>query len=334
MPSTILPPPVSKPNAVGSRHRPVASPRPPEPQSQVSRGEDEELGRDASNAEWKTLLETYHPRNLRIDNIDWSALLWIVAMHLGCLAAPFFFSWSALGAFLVMHWLACSVGICLGFHRYLTHRSLNLAPPAKFFVLLCSSMAGQGSPLTWTAVHRLHHGRSDQDGDPHSPRDGAWWSHILWLFVRHPKQDLEALFRRYVPDRAADPMVQFFECTWSLWMVAPAAILYLAGGWPFVLWGMCVRMTVAYHSTWFVNSATHLWGYRSYETGDDSRNLWWVALVSYGEGWHNNHHAHPTLAPAGHRWWEVDPTWWVIRTLRFCRLASDVQDRIPAAKAY
>lgn len=324
MTTKLLTPPGSQPDATDSSHRHISSSSRDEPRGP--------MGRHASNADWKSLLASFHPRNLRWGNIDWSALLWIVGMHLGCLAAPFFFSWGALGTFLVMHWLACSVGICLGFHRYLAHRSLNLAAPVKFFVLMCGSMAGQGSPLTWAAVHRVHHGRSDKDGDPHSPKEGAWWSHILWLFVGRSKQDIQAIHHRYVPDRAADPMVLFFERTWKFWMVAPAVVLYLLGGWPWLLWGLCVRMTVAYHSTWFVNSATHLWGYRSYQTGDDSRNLWWVALVSYGEGWHNNHHAYPTLAPAGHRWWEFDPTWWIIRTLRFCRLASNVQDRRPAPK--
>jgi stearoyl-CoA desaturase (delta-9 desaturase) len=108
--------------------------------------------------------------------------------------------------------------------------------------------------------------------------------------------------------------------------------LYVLGGWPFLLWGLCVRMVVAYHSTWFVNSATHLWGYRNYETDDESKNLWWVALMSYGEGWHNNHHAHPRLARAGHRWWELDMTFYAIRVLQALRLAYAVDDRIPPAR--
>ncbi len=119
-------------------------------------------------------------------------------------------------------------------------------------------------------------------------------------------------------------------------MVAGVSLLAIGAvlnGWTgalsMLLWGMCVRMTFAYHSTWLVNSATHMWGYRNYETRDRSRNLWWVALLAYGEGWHNNHHAHPTLAPAGHRWWEVDITWWSIKLLRFLGQATDVQDQVP-----
>jgi stearoyl-CoA desaturase (delta-9 desaturase) len=99
-----------------------------------------------------------------------------------------------------------------------------------------------------------------------------------------------------------------------------------------LIWGMSVRMVAAYHSTWLINSATHLWGYRNYDTRDESRNLWWVAILAYGEGWHNNHHAHPAIAPAGHRWWELDMTWWAIRVLQAVGLAWDVRDQIPKGR--
>jgi stearoyl-CoA desaturase (delta-9 desaturase) len=128
-------------------------------------------------------------------------------------------------------------------------------------------------------------------------------------------------------------MMQFFEKVYGPILFLTGAVLFAIGGLPMLLWGLCVRMVIAYHGTWFVNSATHLWGYRNYETTDESRNLWWVALFAFGEGWHNNHHAHPSVAPAGHRWWEVDMTWWVIKGLRFCGLAYDVKDRIPERNA-
>jgi stearoyl-CoA desaturase (delta-9 desaturase) len=219
--------------------------------------------------------------------------------------------------------------VCLAYHRYLSHRSFKLKPPAEFFVLLCGTLSGEGSPLTWAATHRLHHQRSDHHGDPHSPLEGKWWSHILWLFLYRSPQQHEQLIKRYVPDLAQRPMMQFFERTYGWWLLVTGLTLLAVGGLPMLLWGLCVRMVVAYHGTWFVNSATHLWGYRNYETTDESRNLWWVALFAFGEGWHNNHHAHPSIAPAGHRWWEVDMTWWVIKALKFCGLAYDVKDRIP-----
>jgi stearoyl-CoA desaturase (delta-9 desaturase) len=135
--------------------------------------------------------------------------------------------------------------------------------------------------------------------------------------------------RRYCPELINRPLVNFFERTFPLWLWGSGITLltagWLLGGWQlglsWLVWGMCVRMVAAYHSTWFVNSATHLWGYRNYDTRDASRNLWRVAILAYGEGWHNNHHAHPSVAPAGRKWWEVDITWWSIRLLKAVGLA-------------
>jgi stearoyl-CoA desaturase (delta-9 desaturase) len=272
----------------------------------------------------------FQPDKLTWKNVDWTVLGWMVAMHAGCLFAPFYFTWQALAVTLVLYWLTASVGVCLGYHRYLAHRSFKLKSPAEFFVLLCGTVSGEGSPLTWAATHRLHHQRSDHDGDPHSPLHGKIWSHLTWIFLRHSKQEHQLLIDRYAPDLAARPMMQFFEKAFGPLLFIVGGILFLIGGLPMLLWGLCVRMVIAYHSTWFVNSATHLWGYRNYETTDESRNLWWVALLAFGEGWHNNHHAHPSVAPAGHRWWEFDATWQVIKFLRFAGLATDVKDRLPA----
>jgi len=265
--------------------------------------------------------------------LDWGTVLWIAAIHAGAVAAPFYFTWSAFGVFLLLSYLTGSWGICLTYHRCLTHRSLKLAWPVRWFFVFTGAMAGQGTPLAWTALHRIHHARSDKDGDPHSPRDGAWWSHIWWVFRAAQGSKYQAMLKRYVPDLMNDPVMLVFEKTYGLWMLGGALALYALGGLPFLTWGLCVRMVLVYHSTWFVNSATHLWGYRNYETTDDSRNLWWVALLTYGEGWHNNHHAFPRLAPAGHRWWEFDATYWVIRGLEACGLATEVCRTIPEHNA-
>jgi len=275
------------------------------------------------------LIAAFSPSNLRWNNVDWIVLGWIAIMHVGALAAPFFFSWSAIGVALLLHWATGSLGITLGYHRYLSHKSLKLRAPAKFLTLLCGSLSGEGSPLVWAATHRLHHQKSDQEGDPHSPLDGPWWSHIWWLFAARTPAQRDMLFARFAPDLTRDKMIMFFERTYVHTLILSGIVLYALGGWSWVLWGLCFRMVAMYHSTWFVNSATHLWGYRTYETRDESRNLWWVALLSYGEGWHNNHHAHPHTARAGHKWWELDPTFWAIRTLQVCGLAYDVDDRIP-----
>ncbi|MGE0374198.1 MAG: acyl-CoA desaturase [Planctomycetaceae bacterium] len=279
------------------------------------------------------ILARFDRANLTFGNIDWIVLGWMVLMHAGALAAPFFFSWNVLGIAIVLHWFTCSIGICLGYHRFLAHRSLKLVTPVRVFVNLCGVLSGEGSPLMWAAVHRVHHAKSDEPGDPHSPLDGPWWSHLLWLFVRHDEKQREVLYRQYIPDLAADPVLRMFERTYAYWVFGSAALLYVIGGWPLLLWAGCARLVFAYHSTWFVNSATHLWGYRNYETTDQSRNLWWVALLAYGEGWHNNHHAYPRFARAGHKWWEVDMTWYAIKTLRSLGWAYEVDDRLPAKAA-
>ncbi len=279
------------------------------------------------------VIESFRRHRLSLQNVDWVVLTWMVAMHAGFLAAPFFFTWQAVGVALFLHWLTCSVGICLGYHRCLSHGSFKLAAPVRFFCTLCGVLAGQGSPLTWSAVHRLHHGRSDKVGDPHSPRDGVFWSHILWLFNRHSSQQRDMLYRSYAPDLSKDPLLRFFEQTYMLWLIAFAGAMFAVGGWPLLLWAVCARIVVAYHTTWLINSASHLWGYRSYATTDDSRNLWWAGLLAYGEGWHNNHHAWPRLACYGHRWWEFDITWQAIKLLRALGLATNVDDRIPAPGA-
>jgi len=289
----------------------------------------------------EALLAAFHSDQLKWGNTDWVVTGFLIGIHLGALAAPFFFSWTGLIICLVMHWLTCSIGICLGYHRYLAHKSMKLKAPAEFFAMLCGTLSGEGHPINWAATHRLHHQKSDQEGDPHSPfHGGAWWSHIMWLFPKRSTETSEVLYRRYAPELVDRPMMKFFQKTFAVWLWGSGLVLLAAGwmiaGWQFgvslLTWGMCVRMVAAYHSTWFVNSATHLWGYRNYDTRDESRNLWWVAVLAYGEGWHNNHHAHPSIAPAGHRWWEFDITWWSIKALRAVGQAYDVKDRIPQGR--
>lgn len=293
-----------------------AEPKPASPMSETARAKAE-------------IWDALDPSHLRWDNIDWVVFGFTASVHLGALAAPFFFSWSGLAACILLHWVTCSIGVCLGYHRCLAHKSLKLKQPAEFLTLVCGSLSGEGSPLQWAATHRVHHQRSDLKGDPHSPFDGTFWSHVTWLFIRHKPDYCEKLYKQYAPELAERPLLQFFQKTQVFWLVACGLVLLALGGLPMLLWGMCVRMVFAYHSTWFVNSATHLWGYRNYDTRDESRNLWWVALLSYGEGWHNNHHAHPSLAPAGHRWWEIDMTWWAIKFLKAIGQAYDVRDKIP-----
>lgn len=278
------------------------------------------------------VVETFGVEPITLKNFDWVVLIWMSFVHIGAVVALFNFSWTGLGLCALFHWITCSLGITMTFHRCLSHRSFKLKNPAKFFALLCGVLAGEGTPLRWSAVHRVHHGHSDQPGDPHSPLEGPWWSHLWWMFIDQGNHFNKRLLERYVPDLYKDKTLMMFERTYAFWVFGSVFVFYALFGWAGVLWGVCMRMVISYHSTWFVNSATHLWGYRNYETTDQSRNLWWVAILSYGEGWHNNHHAHPSIAPAGHRWWELDPTMWAIRGLELIGQATEVKDEIPFAQ--
>ena len=265
-------------------------------------------------------------------DLDWPAVIWIGAIPLAALAAPFYFTWSGLAICLSLYWVTGGLGVCLGYHRLLTHGSFQTSPAMRFLFAWLGGISGEGSAVAWVANHRKHHAFSDQEGDPHSPRDGGLWSHILWMFPGHAPGELEAHAKRWAPDLVKDKGVLFLHHTFLLWHFLIGGAL-LASGWllydrftgiSWLLWGLAMRMVIVFHVTWFVNSASHMWGYRNYETTDDSRNLWWVGLLAFGEGWHNNHHAYQRMAAHGHRWWEFDPTYWVIRGMEALGLVWDV----------
>ncbi|MEO8268216.1 MAG: fatty acid desaturase [Aureliella sp.] len=270
----------------------------------------------------------------RANNINWAAATWLVMIHVGALAAPWTFSWSALAVLVFMHWVCGGVGICLGYHRLLTHSSFQTQRWVRRAIATIGCLAGEGPPMMWVANHRLHHARSDQDGDPHSPHDGGWWSHASWLAYKVGGKDQGEYFRKWAPDLYQDRYIRLLDYGFipinvigSLMFVG---IGYAIGGGAlaisWLVWAVFLRMVLVLHATWLVNSASHMWGYRNYETRDDSRNNWWVALVTYGEGWHNNHHAHPRMAKHGHKWWEVDATYNMIRLMKKCGIAWDIID--------
>lgn len=287
---------------------------------------------DQSEAMDAELTERRHPRFG--EKINWGPAIWLIVMHAVALTAPWTFTWSALILMVTLHWVTGSIGICLGFHRLLTHTGFIVPQWLRRSIAVVGTLAGEGGPVLWTANHRRHHAFSDQEGDPHSPQDGTWWSHMFWLAFTTHSGDVDSYLKRWAPDLAKDRFMMGLE-KWFLPLhivaaVAITAIGYAFGGWPlalsFFVWGVALRMVLVLHVTWAVNSASHLWGYRNYKTRDDSRNLWWVAVTAYGEGWHNNHHAHPRLAQHGHKWWEFDITYQLIRFMRAVGLAKDVVD--------
>ncbi|QDU30751.1 Fatty acid desaturase [Anatilimnocola aggregata] len=272
--------------------------------------------------------------------INYASIIWIVLLHVGALAAPFYFTWEGLGLMLFMHWVTGCVGVTLGFHRLLTHSSFQTWKPVRYFLATVGGFAGEGDVIEWVANHRQHHAHSDQEHDPHSPRDGSWWSHMWWLCWTFPSEAQVRHHKRWAPDLVKDRGM-----VWVGRMFLPSQFilggLFMAAGYgvglltktdpwfmatSFVVWGVFVRMVAVLHTTWFVNSASHIWGYRNYETTDDSKNNWWVAIIAYGEGWHNNHHAWPRMAPHGHRWWEFDVTFRIIRLMQWTGLAWNVVD--------
>ena len=254
----------------------------------------------------------------------------LAAIHIGALAAlvPTLFHPSALVVAGIASYCTGVLGVTLCYHRVLTHRSVRLRRPLEYLFALFGTLALQGDPIRWVAVHRKHHAHADGDGDPHSIHLGFKWAHVDWLYRHNIAYPSDEEIARYAPDLHADPFYRALAYLAAPLQLVLAGIFFWLGGWSWVVWGVFVRLVVSYHSTWLVNSAAHMLGYRSYRTSDRSTNCWWVALLSFGEGWHNNHHAFPFSARHGLRWFEVDMTWWHVKVLAFLRLADRI--RIPS----
>ena len=266
---------------------------------------------------------------------NWVFFVTIALFHLLAIAAivqsSFQFQWSSVVVFLAMWIFAQNVGIGMSYHRQLTHRGYITPRWVEYVMAGCGTMALQGGPLYWVAVHRMHHQYTDKPGDPHSPRDGAWWSHMGWILEGSLHNDSRVL-SRYAPDLAKDPVHEWLSHYHWVPVTAVGVALLLGGaaygGWAtgisWVLWGVFLRVTIGMHVTWLVNSATHMWGSRRFNTKDDSTNNWLVALLTGGEGWHNNHHAHPVSARHGMAWYEVDFNYMGIQLLQLFGLARNV----------
>ena len=280
--------------------------------------------------------ETFSPN--RNGPVVWTTMIAFSVFHLMSIWALFYFSWTNLLVAAALYWMSLSWGIGMGYHRLLTHRAYKVPKFIEYFVTVWGTLTLEGGPIFWVATHRVHHQHSDQHGDPHTPRDGAWWAHIGWMLFGEAMHSNTAMLSKYAPDLAKDK----FHTWLSKWHILPIVtlglILWAVGGWGMVLWGVFFRVTMGLHATWLVNSATHLWGQRRFETRDMSRNNWWVALLTFGEGWHNNHHAHPASARHGLAWYEFDLTWLTIKLLEKAGLATRVYEATtesepPMAKA-
>lgn len=245
-------------------------------------------------------------------------LLWKRAVH-----------WSDLALLATMYSLV-GIGVTVGYHRMLTHRSFRAHPIVKCILLILGSMSIERSPLLWAANHIKHHAHADRPGDPHSPLEGFFHAHLGWLF-----QDIEhgADPQVYCRNLLADPIVVFISRTFLLWVALSLIIPFAIGGWTGLLWGGLVRIFLTHHVTWSVNSVCHTFGKREFETNDQSRNEWVVGLLALGEGWHNNHHAFPRSAFHGLHWWQFDLSGYIIWTLERLGLVQDVYRVTPTLQA-
>jgi stearoyl-CoA desaturase (delta-9 desaturase) len=261
-------------------------------------------------------------------------------MHVGAIAGFFTFSWGAFAVMMVLWWLTGGVGITLGYHRYFTHRSYETPKWFSYVLAVCGCLAGEAGPISWVAAHRYHHTFSDMPEDVHSPYKDPkhpvksfMWAHFLWLFGRENFLSDYDKYKRYTPDMVRDKVLMFLNDYHIVPTFFLAGLLYWMGGWPYIVWGIFVRSVMVYHATWFVNSAAHVWGYRTFNTTDRSRNNWWVAILAFGEGWHNNHHAFQRSARHGLNWWEFDLTYSMIQVMKLFGLASNIYLPSPASLA-
>jgi len=268
----------------------------------------------------------------------------------GVLIWPYGFGWLYV-ALLVGGYLVTGIGITAGFHRLFTHKSFETNRVTAFFLGVLGSMAVEGPLFNWVATHRCHHQHSDKEDDPHSPHThgagirnilrGIWHAQMGWVINHRPPS-----FKRYIPDLYKDRMLRFIHHAFPLWVALGLLIPAMFAGlftmsWTGVLlgflWGGLVRVFFVHHVTWSVNSVCHIWGTRAYECHDESRNNAIVGVLALGEGWHNNHHAFPTSARHGLKWWQFDASWLFIKTLIFLRLAKNPRipspERLAARKA-
>ncbi len=253
--------------------------------------------------------------------IDWLRIIPFIGLHLGCFAVLWVGTSTVAVATAIALYLLRMFAITAFYHRYFAHKAFKTSRPVQFLFALIGASATQRGPLWWAAHHRQHHRHADQEHDPHSPQQGFLWSHMGWFLSRkHFKADLSL-----VPELARYPELRWLDRYDIAIPVLLAVLLYFTGeglavrspelntsGWQLVIWGYFISTVVLIHATLLINSMAHRIGRRRYQTPDDSRNNFWLALLTMGEGWHNNHHYHAASARQGFYWWEVDISYYLL----------------------
>ncbi|CAN6897600.1 unnamed protein product [Brassica oleracea] len=260
------------------------------------------------------------------NSFDVMRTLTVTIVHLLCLLAPFNYKWEALRFGLVL-FAVVQLGITFSYHRNLSHRSFKLPKWLEYPFAYSAVFALQGDPMDWVSIHRFHHQFTDTDRDPHSPTEGLWFSHVLWIFdTRYIKSKVTVEdVTVNVMDLKQQWFYRFLRKTIGFHVLMFWTVLYLYGGLPYLTCGGGVGVAIGYHVTWLVNSVGHLWGSRSWKTKDTSRNVWWLSIFTMGDSWHNNHHAFQSSARQGLEWWQIDITWYLIRLFEVLGLATDVK---------
>lgn len=287
--------------------------------------------------------------------INWGTVIGLASHHVIALVGMLWlFSWAGVTLAIVGIYVFGTLGLNIGFHRLLAHRSFTCSKWVEHALVILGVCCLQGTPAQWVAVHRRHHAHSDDRLDPHSPLAGIFWSHTGWLIVKNEGLSRKDLQQRYAKDILRDPLYARLErVPWLGFVLLVSWLLFFVGGftgdlltggsiaepWRYgtsiLVWGVFIRIVMVWHITWSVNSVTHLWGYRSYSTDDASRNNFFIGILAGGEGWHNNHHADPRSAKHGHFWWELDVSYLTIRLLARVGLVGEIimprRDRLDQA---
>ena len=261
----------------------------------------------------------------RRTGLNWKNVTIIASFHLLAIPALFTFSWQNVAALLIGNWIVGSLGVGLGWHRLLTHRGFKAPKWLEYTLSIFATMSIQDSPDKWVATHRIHHAFTETDKDPHSTKFGFWWAQMGWIVWGTAQDHDAATLKKYVPDLIKDRGHALISRFYYVPIIISAAIFFAIGGWTMVVWGVFARVVVGWHTTWFVNSLSHIFGSRPFDTGDDSTNNWFVALLTFGEGWHNNHHMSPTSARHGLEWYQFDMNWIAIRILEKLGLATNIR---------
>jgi len=314
-----------------------------------TRQREPDLPRSAPTGRWRSILRWFDSGadasedapldEARADDIDWLRTLPFIALHLACFAVLWVgWSWFAVGVAVALY--AVRMFALTGFyHRYFSHRAFRTSRVVQFVFAAIGATCVQRGPLWWAAHHRHHHRHTDTPEDPHSPRQhGFWWSHMGWFLTR---RGFRTEWSR-IPDLQKYPELRWLDRFDILLPILLAVGLYVLGAWmhraiptlgtngpQLLVWGFFISTIVLFHATVTINSLAHVFGSRRFDTRDDSRNNWLLALITFGEGWHNNHHHFPGSARQGFRWWEVDFTWYGLKLMSWLGLVHDLKP-VPA----